>query len=317
MARYLDALHSRDRHARRAGMGAARPAPRPSSRRRQRPRCWRPMRWRRCSTGIRAPLRRRARRRDHRGVPIRRVSPARSSRAIARRVNRLSLGVQVARRRDPCRDRRLHDARGARSAFEAARTPAAANLSVDVIVRPARVDSQGGACRRRGARLGSPITSPRTGSRSTRAVSWGAAGVEGIPPSRSRSTVLGGSPGQAAARGLEHTRFLFIRATGLFARTTNQIYWARRGITSGRTGAAASWGPRATRTSRRRRAIARRRDRRPAIDSSAALAAQKLGERLMLACAPPTACPRAGSRPGSTATSDSAGESTRGAPGRC
>src|SRR5438132_13082056 len=96
-------------------------------------------------------------------------------------VNRLSLGVQSLDDSILPRLGRLHDARGARAAFEAAREAGCANLSVDVMYGLPGLDLDGwthavdAVLDWRPDHLSAYGLTLDTGSL------WGAAGVEGIP----------------------------------------------------------------------------------------------------------------------------------------
>jgi len=99
-----------------------------------------------------------------------------------------------------------------------------ANLSVDVMYGLPGLDSQGGRVPSTRCSTGSPITSPRTGSRSTRAVSGAPPAVEGIPAEQEQIDQYWRLARAAAARGLEHYEISNYARPGFRSRH-NQIYW--------------------------------------------------------------------------------------------
>ncbi len=139
-------------------------------------------------------------------------------------VNRISLGVQSLDDAILPRLGRLHDARGARAAFEAAREAGYDNVSVDLM-------------------YGLPDQDPATWSRSVEGVlgwepehlsaygltldagsRWAATGVDGLPPERTVVEHYWTLARAAAARGLEHYEISNYARPGYRSRH-NQIYW--------------------------------------------------------------------------------------------
>ena len=139
-------------------------------------------------------------------------------------VNRISLGVQALDDAILPRLGRLHDARGARAAFEAAREAGYDNISVDLM-------------------YGLPDQDPATWTRSVDGVLgwepehlsaygltldagslWAATGVEGLPPEGTVVEHYWTLARAAAARGFEHYEISNYARPGYRSRH-NQIYW--------------------------------------------------------------------------------------------
>ena len=139
-------------------------------------------------------------------------------------VNRISLGVQSLDDRILPRLGRLHDARGARAAFEAAREAGCDNVSVDLM-------------------YGLPAQDPDTWSRSVEGVLswepehlsaygltldagslWAVTGVEGLPPEGTVIEQYWALARAAAGRGFEHYEVSNYARPGFRSRH-NQVYW--------------------------------------------------------------------------------------------
>jgi oxygen-independent coproporphyrinogen-3 oxidase len=139
-------------------------------------------------------------------------------------VNRISLGVQALDDAILPRLGRLHDARGARAAFEAAREAGYDNISVDLM-------------------YGLPDQDPATWARSVDGVLgwepehlsaygltldagslWAVTGVEGLPPEGTVVEHYWMLARAAAARGFEHYEISNYARPGYRSRH-NQIYW--------------------------------------------------------------------------------------------
>ncbi|PYN15843.1 MAG: hypothetical protein DME05_10435 [Candidatus Rokuibacteriota bacterium] len=134
-------------------------------------------------------------------------------------VNRLSLGVQSLDDAILPRLGRLHDARGARAAFDAAREAGCANLSVDVMYGLPGLDLDGWARAVDAVLDWRPDHLSAYGLTLDAGSLWGAAGVEGIPAEQV----------QIALRDLQ------LRAAGLSLAPQPDLL-ARRRIPRGRTG---------------------------------------------------------------------------------
>jgi oxygen-independent coproporphyrinogen-3 oxidase len=139
-------------------------------------------------------------------------------------VNRISLGVQSLDDAILPRLGRLHDAGGARRAFEAAREAGCDNVSVDLM-------------------YGLPDQDPATWARSVDGVLgwqpehlsaygltldagslWAVTGVAGLPPEGTVVDQYWALAGAAAARGLEHYEISNYARPGFRSRH-NQVYW--------------------------------------------------------------------------------------------
>ena len=139
-------------------------------------------------------------------------------------VNRLSLGVQSLDDSILPRLGRLHDARGARAAFEAAREAGCANLSVDLMYGLPGLDADGWT-RAVEAMLdwGSDHLSAY-GLTLDAGSLWGASGVEGLPTEDTQVEQYWSLARAAAVRGLEHYEISNYARPGFRSRH-NQIYW--------------------------------------------------------------------------------------------
>ena len=139
-------------------------------------------------------------------------------------VNRLSLGVQSTDDAILARLGRLHTAREARQAFEAARAEGFANLSLDLMYGLPGLDAP--AWRRaidavlewEPEHLSAYGLTLDAGSR------WGSAGVDGLPPEDTVVAQYRELAGAAAARGFEHYEISNYARPGFRSRH-NQIYW--------------------------------------------------------------------------------------------
>ena len=139
-------------------------------------------------------------------------------------VNRVSLGVQSLDDAILPQLGRLHDARGARAAFEAAREAGCDNVSVDLMYGLPGLDVDGwsGAVERvldwRPDHLSAYGLTLDAGSL------WGAAGVDGIPGEDTQVDQYWRLARAAAARGFEHYEISNYARPGFRSRH-NQIYW--------------------------------------------------------------------------------------------
>ena len=139
-------------------------------------------------------------------------------------VNRLSLGVQSLDDSILPRLGRLHDARGARAAFEAAREAGCANLSVDLMYGLPGLDLDGWT------RAVDTVLDWRPDHLSAYGLTldagslWGAAGIEGLPAEQEQIDQYWRLAHAAAAHGLEHYE-ISNYARPHFRSRHNQIYW--------------------------------------------------------------------------------------------
>jgi len=139
-------------------------------------------------------------------------------------VNRLSLGVQSLDDSILPRLGRLHDARGARAAFEAAREAGCANLSVDLMYGLPGLDLDGWT------RAVDTVLDWRPDHLSAYGLTldagslWGAAGIEGVPAEQEQIDQYWRLAHAAAAHGLEHYE-ISNYARPHFRSRHNQIYW--------------------------------------------------------------------------------------------
>ena len=139
-------------------------------------------------------------------------------------VNRLSLGVQSLDDAILPQLGRLHDARGARAAFDAARDAGCANLSVDLMFGLPGLDLDGWT-RAVDRVLGwQPDHLSAYGLTLDAGSLWGAAGVEGLPAEQEQIDQYWGLARAAAAHGLEHYEISNYARPGFRSRH-NQIYW--------------------------------------------------------------------------------------------
>src|SRR5206468_3794823 len=139
-------------------------------------------------------------------------------------VNRLSLGIQSLDDAILPRLGRLHDARGARSAFEAAREAGCVNLSVDLMYGLPGLDLDGWARAVDAVLDWQPDHISAYGLTLDAGSLWGAAGVEGIPAEQEQIDQYWRLAHVAAARGLEHYEISNYARPGFRSRH-NQIYW--------------------------------------------------------------------------------------------
>lgn len=139
-------------------------------------------------------------------------------------VNRLSLGVQSLDDRILTHIGRLHDRRGARSAFEAARAAGHDNVSVDLMygLPGLDVDAWTGAVDEildwQPEHLSAYGLTLDSGSL------WGASGVSGLPPEDTVVAQYWALARAAAARGLEHYEISNYARPGFRSRH-NLTYW--------------------------------------------------------------------------------------------
>lgn len=139
-------------------------------------------------------------------------------------VNRLSLGVQSLDDAILPRLGRLHDARGARAAFEAAREAAFSNVSVDVMYGLPGLDVAGWARAVETVLDWQPEHLSAYGLTLDSGSLWGAAGVEGLPPEQTQIDQYWALARAAAARDFEHYEISNYARPG-FRSQHNQIYW--------------------------------------------------------------------------------------------
>src|SRR2546428_5486824 len=150
-------------------------------------------------------------------------------------VNRLSLGVQSLDDAILPRLGRLHDARGARGAFEAAREAGCANLSVDLMYGLPGLDLDGWA------RAVDAVLDWRPDPLSAHRLTldagslWGAARVEGIPAEQVQIDQYWRLARAAAPRGLEHYEISNYARPGFRSRP-NQNYRRAAPYPAARTG---------------------------------------------------------------------------------
>ncbi len=119
-------------------------------------------------------------------------------------VNRLSLGVQSLDDSILPRLGRLHDARGARAAFEAAREAGCRNLSVDLMYGLPGLDGDGWSRAVEAVLDWAPDHLSAYGLTLDAGSLWGAAGVDGIPSEDAQIDQYWRLARAAASRGLEH-----------------------------------------------------------------------------------------------------------------
>ncbi len=139
-------------------------------------------------------------------------------------VNRLSLGVQSLDDSILPRLGRLHDAGGARAAFEAARAAGCDNLSVDLMYGLPGLDVDGWTRAVEAVLDWSPDHLSAYGLTLDAGSLWGAAGVEGLPTEDTQIGQYWALARAAAARGLEHYEISNYARPGCRSRH-NQIYW--------------------------------------------------------------------------------------------
>jgi oxygen-independent coproporphyrinogen III oxidase len=139
-------------------------------------------------------------------------------------VNRLSLGVQSLDDSILPRLGRLHDARGARAAFEAAREAGCENLSVDLMYGLPGLDLDGWTRAVEAVLDWRPDHLSAYGLTLDAGSLWGATGVEGLPTEDTQVDQYWRLARAAAARGLEHYEISNYARRGFRSRH-NQIYW--------------------------------------------------------------------------------------------
>ena len=139
-------------------------------------------------------------------------------------VNRLSLGVQSLDDSILPRLGRLHDARGARAAFEAAREAGCDNLSVDLMYGLPGLDLDGWTRAVEAVLDWRPDHLSAYGLTLDAGSLWGAAGVEGLPTEDTQVDQYWRLARAAAARGFEHYEISNYARAGFRSRH-NQIYW--------------------------------------------------------------------------------------------
>ena len=139
-------------------------------------------------------------------------------------VNRLSLGVQSLDDSILPQLGRLHDARGARAAFEAARDAGCANLSVDLMYGLPGLDPDGWTRAVEAVLDWGPDHLSAYGLTLDAGSLWGAAGVDGLPTEDAQIEQYWRLARAAAARGLEHYEISNYARPGFRSRH-NQIYW--------------------------------------------------------------------------------------------
>ena len=139
-------------------------------------------------------------------------------------VNRVSLGVQSLDDAILPQLGRLHDARGARAAFEAAREAGCDNVSVDLMYGLPGLDVDGWARAVERVLDWRPDHLSAYGLTLDAGSLWGAAGVDGIPGEDTQVDQYWRLARAAAARGLEHYEISNYARPGFRSRH-NQIYW--------------------------------------------------------------------------------------------
>src|SRR5207245_4956391 len=118
-------------------------------------------------------------------------------------VNRLSLGVQSLDDSILPRLGRLHDARGARAAFEAAREAGCDNLSVDLMYGLPGLDLDGWSRAVEAVLDWRPDHLSAYGLTLDAGSLWGAAGIQGLPTEDTQVDQYWSLARAAAARGLQ------------------------------------------------------------------------------------------------------------------
>src|SRR2546426_3484710 len=139
-------------------------------------------------------------------------------------VNRLSLGVQSLDDSILPRLGRLHDARGARAAFEAAREAGCANLSVDLMYGLPGLDIDGWTRAVDAVLDWQPDHISAYGLTLDAGSLWGAAGIDGLPAEQEQIDQYWRLARAAAAPGPEHYE-ISNYARPRFRSRPNQIYW--------------------------------------------------------------------------------------------
>ena len=139
-------------------------------------------------------------------------------------VNRVSLGVQSLDDVVLPRLGRLHDAGGAREAFEAAREAGVSNLSVDLMYGLPTLDVAGWSAAVEAVLAWAPEHLSAYGLTLDGGSLWGATGVAGLPAEDTVVEQYWLLARAAAARGFEHYEISNYARPGFRARH-NQIYW--------------------------------------------------------------------------------------------
>jgi oxygen-independent coproporphyrinogen-3 oxidase len=198
-------------------------------------------------------------------------------------VNRISLGVQSLDDRVLARIGRLHDARGARMAFDAAREAGFDNVSVDVMYGLPGASDNAWERTLRGVLDWTPEHLSAYGLSLDAGSLWGATGVEGLPQEERVVAQYWMLARAAAERGFEHYEISNYARPGFRARH-NLTYWQRREYLAFGPGAAGFVGDvRYTNVKPTVRYCAEAEARRLPIDACERLDAwQALGERLIL-----------------------------------
>jgi oxygen-independent coproporphyrinogen III oxidase len=139
-------------------------------------------------------------------------------------VTRISLGVQSLDDAVLPRLGRLHDARGARAAFDAARTAGFDNVSVDLMYGLPDLDVAVWTASVDGVLAWEPEHLSAYGLTLDAGSLWAATGVEGLPPEGTVVEQYWALARAAAARGFEHYEISNYARPGRRSRH-NQIYW--------------------------------------------------------------------------------------------
>jgi len=139
-------------------------------------------------------------------------------------VTRISLGVQSLDDAVLPRLGRLHDARGARGAFEAARAAGFDNVSVDLMYGLPDLDLSVWTRSVEGVLAWEPEHLSAYGLTLDAGSLWAATGVEGLPPEGTVVEQYWALARAAAGRGFEHYEISNYARPGLRSRH-NQIYW--------------------------------------------------------------------------------------------
>jgi len=139
-------------------------------------------------------------------------------------VTRISLGVQSLDDAVLPKLGRLHDARGARGAFEAARDAGYDNVSVDLMYGLPDLDLSVWARSVEGVLAWEPEHLSAYGLTLDAGSLWAATGVEGLPPEGTVVEQYWALARAAAARGFEHYEISNYARSGFRSRH-NQIYW--------------------------------------------------------------------------------------------
>jgi oxygen-independent coproporphyrinogen-3 oxidase len=139
-------------------------------------------------------------------------------------VTRISLGVQSLDDAVLPRLGRLHDAQGARGAFEAARAAGFDNVSVDLMYGLPDLDLAVWTASVEGVLAWEPEHLSSYGLTLDAGSLWAATGVEGLPPEGTVVDQYWALARAATARGLEHYEISNYARPGFRSRH-NQIYW--------------------------------------------------------------------------------------------